>query len=294
MGEPVLGVSATHRAGAGLWTNPWNGSSIPRLRGPAAYLPGLSAGCDRRGHSLSPRGHGPHPWRPRNRPRNRPRIRARIRGTDRLREDGAVETTVEISAREAEVLALVGEHLSNAEIGARLFISVRTVESHVSSLLRKLEVPDRRALAQRASELGPRRPVAPGTGPADAADLVHRPDAGAGRADRDDQDTPAGDRGRPRRSGQDPARVGGGRRGGRRVRRRGVVRRPGPGHRPGRWSRRGRPGASASASSPAAAWTSRCWPRWPTVTPCWCWTTASRCGTGWRRSWSGCSRRARG
>ncbi|MEU2041876.1 ATP-binding protein [Nocardia niwae] len=64
--------------------------------------------------------------------------------------------TVEISAREAEVLALVGEHLSNAEIGARLFISVRTVESHVSSLLRKLEVPDRRALAQRAS--APARP----------------------------------------------------------------------------------------------------------------------------------------
>ncbi|QIS14658.1 ATP-binding protein [Nocardia arthritidis] len=63
--------------------------------------------------------------------------------------------TVEISAREAEVLSLVGEHLSNAEIGARLFISVRTVESHVSSLLRKLEVPDRRALAQRASTLAP-------------------------------------------------------------------------------------------------------------------------------------------
>ncbi|MFD4181410.1 ATP-binding protein [Rhodococcus sp. NPDC058514] len=61
--------------------------------------------------------------------------------------------TVEISAREAEVLALLGEHLSNAEIGARLFISVRTVESHVSSLLRKLGVPDRRGLAQRASEL---------------------------------------------------------------------------------------------------------------------------------------------
>ncbi|MFE3290193.1 ATP-binding protein, partial [Rhodococcus sp. NPDC059234] len=57
---------------------------------------------------------------------------------------------VEISAREADVLVLVGEHLSNAEIGARLFISVRTVESHVSSLLRKLEVPDRRALARRA------------------------------------------------------------------------------------------------------------------------------------------------
>jgi DNA-binding CsgD family transcriptional regulator len=58
-----------------------------------------------------------------------------------------------ISPREAEVLALVGEHRSNAEIGARLFISVRTVETHVSSLLRKLGVPDRRALASVAGEL---------------------------------------------------------------------------------------------------------------------------------------------
>ncbi|WP_433363672.1 LuxR C-terminal-related transcriptional regulator [Actinoplanes sp. CA-142083] len=56
----------------------------------------------------------------------------------------------EISAREAEILALVGEHLSNAEIGAKLFISVRTVESHVSSLLRKLGAVDRRALADLA------------------------------------------------------------------------------------------------------------------------------------------------
>jgi predicted ATPase/DNA-binding CsgD family transcriptional regulator len=70
-----------------------------------------------------------------------------------VREDGGVAATVEISAREAEVLKLVGEHLSNAEIGARLYISVRTVESHVSSMLRKLGVPDRRALAQRASEM---------------------------------------------------------------------------------------------------------------------------------------------
>ncbi|GLY18546.1 LuxR C-terminal-related transcriptional regulator [Kineosporia rhizophila] len=52
-----------------------------------------------------------------------------------------------ISDRESEVLAAVGEHLTNAEIAARLFISVRTVESHVSSLLRKLGAEDRRALA---------------------------------------------------------------------------------------------------------------------------------------------------
>ena len=55
-----------------------------------------------------------------------------------------------MSAREAEVLAAVSEHLTNAEIATRLFISVRTVESHVSSLLRKLQVSDRRELAQAA------------------------------------------------------------------------------------------------------------------------------------------------
>ena len=60
---------------------------------------------------------------------------------------------VGISAREAEVLAALGEHLTNAEIGARLSISIRTVESHVSSLLRKLQAGDRRALAGVAGNL---------------------------------------------------------------------------------------------------------------------------------------------
>jgi DNA-binding NarL/FixJ family response regulator len=57
-----------------------------------------------------------------------------------------------ISAREAEVLALVGEGCGNAEIADRLFISVRTVESHVSSLLRKCGVTDRWGLAKLAAE----------------------------------------------------------------------------------------------------------------------------------------------
>ena len=72
--------------------------------------------------------------------------------TDSATEEDTV--TVDVSAREAEVLALLGEHLSNAEIGARLYISVRTVESHVSALLRKLGAPDRRTLARRAAAVG--------------------------------------------------------------------------------------------------------------------------------------------
>lgn len=54
---------------------------------------------------------------------------------------------VEISEREAEVLAAVGRHLTNTQIASRLHISVRTVESHVSSLLRKYGVTNRRELA---------------------------------------------------------------------------------------------------------------------------------------------------
>ena len=52
------------------------------------------------------------------------------------------------------MLASVGGHLTNAEIAERLFISVRTVESHVSSLLRKFGVADRRALAGIAAAAG--------------------------------------------------------------------------------------------------------------------------------------------
>ena len=55
----------------------------------------------------------------------------------------------EVTAREAEVLALLGRHLTNVQIAEALCISVRTVESHVSALLRKLGLPDRRSLARR-------------------------------------------------------------------------------------------------------------------------------------------------
>jgi predicted ATPase/DNA-binding CsgD family transcriptional regulator len=52
-----------------------------------------------------------------------------------------------VTRREAEVLDALTRGASNAEIAARLFISVRTVETHISSLLSKFDAADRRELA---------------------------------------------------------------------------------------------------------------------------------------------------
>jgi predicted ATPase/DNA-binding CsgD family transcriptional regulator len=58
-----------------------------------------------------------------------------------------------VTAREAEILAAIGRRLTNREIAAQMFISVRTVESHVSTLLRKLGAQDRPALIRLAQQL---------------------------------------------------------------------------------------------------------------------------------------------
>jgi DNA-binding CsgD family transcriptional regulator len=64
----------------------------------------------------------------------------------------AAPGTVEVlTARESQLVALVGRGLTNAEIAEQLGVSVRTVESHVYRAMRKLGVDDRRALAERLS-----------------------------------------------------------------------------------------------------------------------------------------------
>jgi DNA-binding CsgD family transcriptional regulator len=86
------------------------------------------------------------------------RVRALLRGAGgavprRRRRQSTVPRDLighGVTAREAEVLALVAEGRSNADIAETLFLSVRTVESHVSSLLTKLGVTTRAELARFA------------------------------------------------------------------------------------------------------------------------------------------------
>jgi DNA-binding CsgD family transcriptional regulator/tetratricopeptide (TPR) repeat protein len=59
-----------------------------------------------------------------------------------------------LTIREVEVLRLVTDGLRNAEIAERLVLSVKTVDHHVSSVLRKLEVDDRDAAGREAVRLG--------------------------------------------------------------------------------------------------------------------------------------------
>lgn len=56
----------------------------------------------------------------------------------------------ELTAREQDVLALLSGGLSNAQIGDRLFLSPRTVEKYVSSLLRKTDTHNRSELLRFA------------------------------------------------------------------------------------------------------------------------------------------------
>ncbi|MEP7053801.1 MAG: response regulator transcription factor [Actinomycetota bacterium] len=58
----------------------------------------------------------------------------------------------QITAREREVLRLIARGYTYKEIGAQLFISVKTVETHVSSVLRKLQLSSRHELTRWAND----------------------------------------------------------------------------------------------------------------------------------------------
>ena len=59
-----------------------------------------------------------------------------------------------LTRREREVLELICAGCTDAEIAAKLFISVKTASHHVSAILAKLEAPNRTLAAHRANQLG--------------------------------------------------------------------------------------------------------------------------------------------
>ncbi|MCO5974108.1 response regulator transcription factor [Actinoallomurus soli] len=81
----------------------------------------------------------------------------------RLRERGAAAAAADpagdpeldaLAEREAQVLTLVAEGLSNADIADRLYLSEGTVKGHVSRLMTKLNCQNRTQLALRAARPG--------------------------------------------------------------------------------------------------------------------------------------------
>jgi DNA-binding NarL/FixJ family response regulator len=93
------------------------------------------------------------------------RARRELKATDetaRKRADVAVDQ--QLTAQKAQIAQLARDGLSNPEIGARLFISARTVQYHLSNVFAKLDIGSRgelsRVLAGDRQKAGPEIGVA--------------------------------------------------------------------------------------------------------------------------------------
>ncbi|MFR0355904.1 response regulator [Streptomyces sediminimaris] len=70
------------------------------------------------------------------------RLMARLRGGQQQQEEEP-EALSGLTDREREILSLIGEGLTNRQIGQRLYLSEKTVKNHISRLLAKLGVERR-------------------------------------------------------------------------------------------------------------------------------------------------------
>ncbi|MEE1803510.1 response regulator transcription factor [Streptomyces sp. JV176] len=84
-----------------------------------------------------------------------PATTTRLMSSLRGEEDGTgaeADALSQLSPREREILVLIGEGLTNQEIGKRLFLSEKTVKNHISRLLAKLGVARRIQAAVLATQ----------------------------------------------------------------------------------------------------------------------------------------------
>jgi len=72
-----------------------------------------------------------------------PRVAARVIKELQGRREDAVNPFTELSERELEVLKLIADGMSNAEMAAKLVLSEKTIKGHVSNILGKLHLADR-------------------------------------------------------------------------------------------------------------------------------------------------------
>jgi DNA-binding NarL/FixJ family response regulator len=68
------------------------------------------------------------------------------------RTDASTDASEGLTTREVEVLALVGQGLTDAEVAERLVVSIRTVHAHLRSIYRRLDVHSRTAATRYALE----------------------------------------------------------------------------------------------------------------------------------------------
>jgi DNA-binding CsgD family transcriptional regulator/tetratricopeptide (TPR) repeat protein len=94
---------------------------------------GATATADRRREQMRAAGHSHVPARP--------------RASTRANPSG-------LTNRQLDVARLMARGLTNAEIASRLYISPKTADHHVSAVLSRMGIPNRRAVLARAEELG--------------------------------------------------------------------------------------------------------------------------------------------